>query len=116
MLDAEGVREALRGLCSKVVPVEETGECLLFYCRGAFGAFDLLVAVSWYRDWVYAKTVPEELVKPYMWHCSDVFYNPYGLYTFSRSLDGLVKGIASKERLMRAQLRLAKARLGLGEE
>lgn len=104
-----------RGVCAKATRVEEAPECTLVYCRGS-GVGDLLVAIAAHGDWLYAKTVPESLVKPYMWHCSDVFYNPYGLYSFERSVDALAEKIRGKLPRLRAQERLAHHRLaGLGE-
>ncbi|NOZ88294.1 MAG: hypothetical protein GXO15_00010 [Crenarchaeota archaeon] len=90
--------------CEKLVEVEETGECLLLYCKG--GSPPLLIALSRYDGWLYLKAVPEQLVPAYMWHCSDIFYNPYGQYAFARSVEELAERLKSKRRLLLAQLRL----------
>lgn len=106
---------ARAGVCAKATRVEETPECILVYCRGS-GAGDLLVAIAAHGDWLYAKAVPESLVKPYMWHCSDIFYNPYGLYSFERTADALAEKLRGKLPRLRAQERLAHHRLaGLAE-
>ena len=93
-----------RGLCERVAAAEETGECILLYCKSS--RLPLLIAVSSYSGWVYAKAVPEQLVPAYMWHCSDIFYNPYGQYAFAKTVEELAEKLASKERLLRAQARL----------
>jgi len=103
-------KEALlkSGFCGKAVVAEEGGECVLYYCDRSL---PLLIAFSTYGNWVYAKLVAERLVRPYMWHCSDVFFNPYGLYVFARSLEELVEKFKAKEKLLVAQASLGVMRL-----
>ncbi len=96
------------GFCEKAMVAEEGGECVLYYCDRSL---PLLIAFSTYRNWVYAKLVAERLVKPYMWHCSDVFFNPYGFYVFARSLEELVEKFKAKEKLLVAQTSLGVERL-----
>ena len=96
------------GFCKKAMVAEEGSECVLYYCDRSL---PLLIAFSTYENWVYAKLVAERLVKPYMWHCSDVFFNPYGLYVFARSLEELVEKFRAKEKLLVAQTRLGVEKL-----
>jgi len=110
-----GLRDALRArLCAKASLVEDSGVCVLLYCRRSDGPDLLIAASAEEHGWLYAKIVAEPLVKPYMWHCNDVFMMPYGLYSFARSVEGLVEKMLSKEKLVLAQYRLALQRLGAG--
>ncbi|KSW11385.1 hypothetical protein CF15_00525 [Pyrodictium occultum] len=101
------------GVCRKVVEVEESSECILLYCSDEDG---MLIAAASYYDWVYAKTVAEGAIKPHMWHCSDVFYTPYGLYSFSKNVEELARKIAEKKPLVYAQMRMALEKLAAVEE
>jgi len=102
-----------KGLCTKVGVVEEKPGCVLLYCDGGDG---VLVAVFEHGEWVYAKMVAEGSVKPYMWHCNELLYVPYGVYVFAKGLDELVEGLGRKKGLVLAQLRLALERLADVEE
>ncbi len=112
---AEAVRKLLkeRGMCSKIGVVEEKPGCTLLYCDGGDG---VLIAVSEHDGWVYVKMVAEGSVKPYMWHCDELLYTPYGVYAFARGVDELVSKLVSKKRLVLGQLRLALERLADIEE
>jgi len=103
-----------KGVCEKIARVEEGSECSLAYCRRSQGP-DLLIAYAEAPPWVYCKAVPEPLVKPYMWHCNNIFLNPYGLYAFSRSDEALAEKLRAKQRLLNAQYRMAVERLGSAE-
>lgn len=114
-MSTELLAEELRktGACSKIVEVESSGECSLLYCGDEDG---ILIAVASYYDWVYAKMVAEGSLKPHMWHCSEVFYTPYGLYSFARDVGELARKIAGKKPVVYAQMRLALERLAEMEE
>ena len=115
MASLDHVRRLMREVagCSKVGVVEEKPGCILLYCDGGDG---ILVAVFEHNSWVYAKAVAEGSIKPYMWHCSELLYTPYGVYAFSKSLEELVKKLAAKKPLVLGQLRLALERLADVEE
>ena len=112
----KGVRELLeeRGVCSKTVELERSGECLLLACRRD-GA-TILIAVAEHGGWVYAKLVPEEGLPGHMWHCDQVYYTPYGVYAFARSAEELVERVRGKLGLAQAIARLAAERAAAGAE
>jgi len=114
-VSAESLVEELRkaGACGKAVEIESGSECSLIYCGDGDG---VLIAVASYYDWIYAKTVAEGSLKPHLWHCSEVFYTPYGLYSFAKSVKELVQKIAAKKPIVYAQMRLALERLAEMEE
>jgi hypothetical protein len=114
-MSAELLVEELKktGTCSKVVVVESSGGCSLIYCGNEDG---ILIAVASYYDWVYAKAAAEGSLKPHMWHCSEVFYTPYGVYSFAKSVEELARKIAEKKPIVYAQMRLALERLAEMEE
>ncbi|BEP18536.1 hypothetical protein PYJP_18880 [Pyrofollis japonicus] len=110
------IRRALRekGVCSKSGVVEESATCSLIYCDGGDG---ILIAVFIEGEWVYAKIVAEGSVKPYMWHCNELLYTPYGLYVFTKNdIMKLVERIKDKKQWVLGQLRLVLERLAEVEE
>lgn len=115
MFSANELRRLIkdRGMCAKIGVVEEKPGCTLLYCDGGDG---VLIAVFENGEWVYAKMVAEGSIKPYMWHCNELLYVPYGVYVFARGLEELVAKLAQRKRLVLAQLRLALERLADIEE
>jgi len=108
------VRETLitSGLCKKTV-ILENNECILAYC----GDTDkILIAIYKEDEWLYAKSVAEDLVNPHQWHCKDLKYTPYGLYSFAKKLSSLVEAIKSKINLIHAQLIVGYRKLSEIEE
>ncbi len=108
------VREFLTntGFCKKAV-ILENNECVLAYC----GDTDkILVAIYRDNEWFYAKSVAEDLVNPHQWHCRDLKYIPYGLYSFAKKLDDLVEVMKSKIELIHAQLVVGYRKLSEIEE
>ncbi|RUM47361.1 MAG: hypothetical protein DSY37_02960 [Hyperthermus sp.] len=95
------------GFCDKVVVVEESGSCSLVYCGGRL---PLLLALAKWNEWFYVKAVAEKIVAAHMWHCSDIFYNPYGVYVFRTGEDEVVDALREKEKYIVAQARLAELR------
>ncbi len=98
------------GICEKAATVEETAECRLVACESKRL---FLIAFSEYIDWVYAKIIPEYGLPLDKWHCGYVYYTPYGLYVFAKSLDELVRKIGAKMRLLNAIAKLAAERATL---
>jgi hypothetical protein len=99
------------GLCGRVGVLEEKPSCVLLYCEKVEDGAGFLVAFSSTDGYVYAKIAPEQAVPAHMWHCSDVYYTPYGLYAFANSVEEVVSKLKSKLGLLRAQARLAYERL-----
>ncbi|MET1128393.1 MAG: hypothetical protein ABWW70_03650 [Thermoproteota archaeon] len=97
-----------KGVCRKLVVVEREGGCTLAYCDRKV---PVLVAVGEQGGWLHAKIIAEQLVKPHMWHCSDVLFTPYGLYAFAEDAEELAEKIQGKLQLARAQSLIAIDRL-----
>ena len=104
------------GICKKAGVIEEKGECKLVYCEAGVDGPNILIALSTYDGFIYAKAVPEHAIPAHMWHCSDIYYTPYGLYMFARDEDELIEKIKSKLKLLKAQSRLAAERMSAIEE
>ncbi len=108
MPSAKEVAGYLAGsVCSKVVEVERSGECLLLYCRNDP---NLVIAVAEHNGWIYIKAVPEQGLPAHMWHCDQVYYTPYGVYAFARRVEDVVEKLRSKLGLLKAIARLAEER------
>ncbi len=97
-----------KGVCSSTVELESSGECILYACRG--GGRVTLVVVSRHKDWVYAKAVPEEGLPAHMWHCDQVYYTPYGLYVFGKTVEEVAEKLSAKLKLLNAIAKLAAER------
>ncbi len=100
---AEKLRE--KGFCSKTGIVDSTPECGLLVCSKGEDVY--LVAIAAYGEWLYARITPEYGLPPDKWYCSHVYYTPYGLYVFEKSLEQLVSRLMGKERRVKAIARLA---------
>ena len=106
----EEVHQLLEGICSRVLLAEESPDCMLAYCQRREGP-DLLVALAQApTGHIYAKTAPEPLIPAHLWHCNNVFMTPYGLYSFAETPNELIEKIKAKQKLLKAQYRLAKQR------
>ena len=110
-MNAVEVRERLSSICRKSGVIEEKPNCILAFCETGRDGLNLVIAFSEAEGKVYAKAVPEQAIPAHMWHCSDVFYTPYGLYAYSDTLEGVVEKINAKLKLLEAQARLAYERL-----
>ncbi|MET1102215.1 MAG: hypothetical protein ABWW69_07065 [Pyrodictiaceae archaeon] len=101
-----------KGVCRSLVEVERGGSCILYACKRGDKPL-VLIAVANHNDWVYARLVPELGAPPDYWHCNYIYYTPYGLYAFARSLEELVEKIAGKIRHVDAIGILAAERSGI---
>ena len=95
----------MKGICEKVVELEHTSDCTLLVCKD--GDTATLIALSSYKDWVYAKAVPQEAVSINYWSCNYIFYTPFGLYVFAKNEKDLVEKLKSKKKLLAAIAKLA---------
>ena len=86
-------------LCRKAIIYSETPTCTTIACKRKDKDDILLLAVSTYNNYIYAKMVPEKL-QQLEWNCSNIFHNPYGLYAFAENIRELVRKLVEKIRLV----------------
>jgi len=112
----ESVVELLKQkhFCDKASVEQKSSECTLIVCVKRGNLY--LISLSSYRDWLYARIVPEYGMPVGGWTCSQTYYTPYGLYVFSKSIDELVEKMKKKEKMLEAIARLAFEKTTLVEE
>ncbi len=96
----------------KVSVYEAGGECTLLTARR--GDTLHLIAVARHDDWIYAKVAPADALQGASWSCSNLYYTPYGLYSFAHSVEELAEKIAAKQARLRAQERILEEALRKG--
>ncbi len=103
---AERLAELLRamGVYDRVVVAATGAECVVL--EAARGRTLHVIAVAVRDDWVYAKMVPAAALGYSTPSCDRIYYNPYGLYAFAKSLEALAEKMAAKQARLAAQERL----------
>lgn len=105
LLDANHIKDLLmqRGL-EKVYIIEKEYNCILLL--GEVRGSHVVIGIYQGSRSIYAKIVNvQHVLEPY-WKCDYLDYVPYGLYTFSNSIEELVDKIIMKiDRVLRVQNR-----------
>ncbi len=111
---AEKLSTLLResGVYEKIVVESATGDCVLLVAKR--GEDLHLIALAAYGDWLYAKIAHSDALPTTAWTCSNVYYTPYGLYAFAKSLEELAEKIRGKQERLEAQRRLLEKALEAG--
>ena len=91
-------------LCRKAIVYSETSACIVIVCRRRDEDDMLLLAVATHNNYIYAKMVPEKTHK-FEWVCSNIFYNPCGLYAFAENVGELVRKLEEKIEMVEAMTR-----------
>ena len=100
------------GVYDKVTVYESSAECVLLTARR--GNTLHRMALARHEDWIYAKVAPADALQAASWSCSNLYYTPYGLYAFARSVEELAEKIAAKQARLRAQERILEEALRRG--
>lgn len=100
------------GVYDKVSVYETSAECVMLTARKEDRLH--LIALAEHDGWVYAKIAPADALPGASWSCNNVFYTPYGLYAFARSVEELAEKIAAKQARLRAQERILEEALRQG--
>ena len=103
---AERLAELLKamGVYERVVVASRGAECIIL--EAARGEALHVIALAARDDWVYAKLAPVEALGYSTPTCDRLYYNPYGLYAFAKSVEALAEKIAAKQARLAAQQRL----------
>jgi len=88
-------------LCRKAIVYSGTSTCTTIACKRKDKDDILLLAVAMHNNYMYAKMVPEK-VHQLEWSCSNIFYNPCGLYAFAENVRELVRKLEEKTKLIEA--------------